>query len=88
MRMAGSGRGDIATLDAREGLWSRMRDGKHRGSGDRAAQTAAQGCAPGGGPSENSKAKKGTLLNEAKRGTFLTRLDELGELGRLDVVPR
>ena len=43
----------------------------------RAAQTAAQGCAPAEVPMTNSKNKKGDTSNEVKRGTFLTRLDNL-----------
>src|ERR1700732_268549 len=41
----------------------------------RAAQTAAQGCAPAEAPRTTPKQKKGDTSNEVKRGTFLTRLD-------------
>src|SRR6267154_6035883 len=41
----------------------------------RAAQTAAQGCAPAEAPTTTAKQKKGDTSNEVKRGTFLTRLD-------------
>src|SRR6266403_1727317 len=45
----------------------------------RAAQTAAQGCAPAEAPTTAAKQKKGDTSNEVKRGTFLTRLDTLCE---------
>src|SRR6266446_4771428 len=41
----------------------------------RAAQTAAQGCAPAEAPTTTAKQKKRDTSNEVKRGTFLTRLD-------------
>src|SRR6266481_4356257 len=46
----------------------------------RAAQTAAQGCAPAVAPMTTAKQKKGDTSNEVKRGTFLKRLDRVARV--------
>ena len=63
-----------------EGLWSRMRRRKAHRKRRTCRPNRGAGLRSGWSPNDNSKAKKRHFFNEAKRGTFLTRLDKLGRL--------